>query len=198
MPINSRLVPRAGALALIVALGLALTACVGEPEVALPAPGRTIEATASTVQDLGEYRIAVVVGDESPESQTLLAATREFAASSGAELVEFAAAETGEDPVGDAFEEAAGAGADVVVGLGAGVTEVFDFESGKLLDQQFLIVGGQLPEPTHNVTAVIWPGANSREPGDADSVTESRGLDALGAGVASIRDGLSGIVLSID
>jgi hypothetical protein len=111
--------------------------------------------------------------------------------------VEFQAAAAGDDPVGDAFDQATGAHADVVVGLGDGILDVFDFETGKLLDQQFLIVGGQLAEPTHNVTAVIWPGATSREPGDVGSVTESRGVDALGAGVESIRDGLSGIVLRL-
>lgn len=198
VPTNPRSVSRAGALALIVVLGLALTACVAETDDAPPVPGRTIEASPPAMEDLDEYRIAVVVPDDSDESQTLLAATREFAASSGAELVEFRAAAAGDDPVGDAFEEAAGAEADVVVGLGEGVIDVFDFETAKLLDQEFLIVGGQLAEPTKNVTAVIWPGATSREPVDEESVTVPRGRDALGTGVDSIRSGVTGTVLRLE
>lgn len=198
VPTNPRSVSRAGALALIVVLGLALTACVAETDDAPPAPGRTIEASPPAMEDLGEYRIAVVVPDDSDESQTLLAATREFAAGSGAELVEFRAAAAGDDPVGDAFEAAAGAEADVVVGLGEGVIDVFDFETAKLLDQEFLIVGGQLAEPTKNVTAVIWPGATSREPVDEESVTVPRGRDALGTGVDSIRSGVTGTVLRLE
>ena len=202
MPTNPRFVSRAKALALIVVLGLALTACVtqpddAQPDDALPAPGRTIEASASAVQDLTEYRIAVVVPDDSGESQTLLAATREFAATSGAELVEFTADAAGADPVGAALEEAVGTHADVVVGLGGGVVEVFDFETSKIIDQQFLVVGGQLAEPTENVTAVIWPGATSREPADEASVTVPRAIDALGAGIGSIRGGTTGIVLRL-
>jgi hypothetical protein len=197
MPTNPRPAPRAGAFALIAVLGLALAGCVAEPDDALPAPGRTIEASASGVEDLGDYRIAVLVADDSSASQTLLEATREFAAESGAELLEFPAATVGDDPVGDALEGATGADADLVVGLGEGVIDVFDFETGKVLDQEFLIIGGQLAEPTANVTAVIWPGATSRETPDDDSVTVSRGVGALDTGIASIRDGVSGIVLRL-
>jgi ethanolamine utilization protein EutA (predicted chaperonin) len=185
-----------------------LTACVADPDGstaqpstsaaagALPAPGRTIEASPPAVEDLSGYRIAVVVPDDSEESEALLAAAREFAASSGADLEEYRAA-AGDDPVGDALEQAVGADADLVVGLGAGVVSVFDFETGKILDQQVLVVGGQLAEPTANVTAVIWPGATSREPADEESVTVQRGVDALGAGIASIREGVTGVVLHL-
>jgi beta-galactosidase GanA len=146
------------------------------------------------MEDLSGYRIAVVVPDDSEESETLLAAAREFAADSGADLEEYRAA-AGDDPVGDALEQAVDA--DLVVGLGAGVVSVFDFETGKILDQQVLVVGGQLAEPTANVTAVIWPGATSREPAEEESVTVQRGVDALGAGVASIREGVTGVVLHL-
>jgi hypothetical protein len=215
MPSNPRSVHRAGALAAILALGLALSACVAAPDGAapegsapegsLPAPGRTIEASPPAAADLSDYRIAVVVPDASEESQTLLDATREFAATSGADLVEFSAAPAADagnnpsdDPVGDALERAVGSDADVVLGLGGGVVDVFDFETGKILDQEFLVIGGQLAEPTVNVTAVIWPGATAREPTEEESVTVPRAIEALGAGVESIRGGTSGIVLHLD
>lgn len=211
MPTTPRPVRRAASLAVIAALAVALTACVdlsGGPSTApsasvgtssevLPAPGRTIAASPSAVADLTGYRIAAVVPDDSEPSQMLLAAAREFAADSGADLVEFVAG-TGDDPVGEAFAGAVGADADVVIGLGESVVGVFDFETGKILDQEVLVVGGQLAEPTENVTAVIWPGATAREPADEESVTIERGVEALTVGLASIRGGETGVVLSLD
>ncbi len=202
MPTTSRYVRRVGALAAAVALSLALTSCVSDGSTTIasdvaPAPGRTIEATPGAMTDLAGYRIAVVVPDDSAGSDTLLAAVRRFAESSGADLQEFIAPVSSDDPVGEALVEAIDSGADVVVGLGEGVVGVFDFETGKILDQQVLVIGGQLAEPTENVTAVIWPGATAREPSDDESVTIERGVDALAAGVTSIRAGETGVVLSL-
>lgn len=186
------------------ALALTLAACVsdgssptGGDAAVVPAPGRTIEVVPPAIAELRGYRIAVVVPDD-PEAETLLTAARAFADVSGAELVEFPAAKDGDDPVGEALAAAIDADADVVVGLGEGVVGVFDFETGKVLHQEMLVIGGQLAEPTENVTAVIWPGATAREPSDPESVTVERGVDALTAGVMSIRDGVTGVVLSLD
>jgi hypothetical protein len=125
-------------------------------------------------------------------------------AASGANLREFPVDEEGADPVGAALDGALGARPDLIVGLGDGVVDVFSFESAQLLDQQFLIIGAQLAEPTDNVTAVVWDGATSRgaaagsdgELSDA-SVTEDRGEDAFEAGLASIQDGTTGVVLRL-
>ncbi|RWZ68162.1 hypothetical protein ELQ92_02695 [Labedella populi] len=208
MPTTSHLFRNAAALTVTAVLAVALTGCVSDgsapPPVApssasevVPVPGRTIPAVPPAVPDLRGYRIAVVVPDDSSASDTLLSSARAFASTSGAELVEFAADTEGDDPVGDAFAAAIGADADVVVGLGEGVIGVFDFETGKILDQEVLVIGGQLAEPTGNVTAVIWPGATAREPTDDESVTVARGIDALSAGIMSIRDGVTGVVLSL-
>ena len=189
-----------------------MTACVGGSDVpgatvpptgtasaeVLPVPGRTIAAAPTDIGDLNGYRIAVVIPDTSDASERLLAAAREVASSAGADLVELPADLTGADPVGAALEEALAADADLVVGLGDGVIGVFDIETGKALDQQVLVIGGQLAEPTENVTAVIWPGATAREASDDAAVTVERGVDALAAGIASIREGVSGVVLSLD
>jgi hypothetical protein len=170
----------------------------GDEAGAVPAPGRTIEAAPSPISDLRGYRIAVVIPDDSEASETLLTAVHTFADDSGAELVEFPAATGGDDPVGEALAAAVDADADVVVGLGEGVVGVFDFETGKVLHQEVLVIGGQLAEPTENVTSVIWPGATAREPTDDESVTVERGVDALTAGITSVRDGVTGVVLSLD
>jgi hypothetical protein len=201
---------------LLVVWGALLSGCsVGEDDVVpaptnatseiVPEPGRTIEATPpASLSGLAGYRIAAVIPDASAPSVALLSAAREVASASGADLREFPADEKGEDPVGAALDRALDERPDLVVGLGDGVVDVFSFESAQLLDQQFLVVGAQLAEPTGNVTAVVWDGATSRgSAAGADgelaeaSITEYRGADALGAGLASIQDGVTGTVLHL-
>lgn len=216
VPRDKRRRPRAVGIAAGVAVcGVLLTACVatapdpGDDEAVaptspasevLPAPGRTIEAVPEEPADLHGYRIAVVVPDDTRSTQNLLAAAREFAADTGATLAEFAAPSGDADPVGTALAGAVESGPDLVVGLGDGVVPVFDIETAKILAQQVLIVGAQLAEPTHNVTAVIWDGATSREAEpdvDGLSVTVQRGRDALAVGVASVLDDVTGVVLHL-
>lgn len=171
----------------------------------VPEPGRTIEATPSaSVSGLDGYRIAVIVPDISAGSVALLSAARAVAGANGANLREFPVDEEGEDPVGAALERALSARPDLIVGLGDGVVDVFSFESAQRLDQQFLVIGAQLAEPTGNVTAVVWDGATSRGSAagpdgelDAVSITEERGEDAFEAGLASIQDGTTGVVLHL-
>lgn len=171
----------------------------------VPEPGRIIEATPPTsVSGLDGYRIAAVVPDASAASVTLLSAARAVASANGADLREFPVDEKDEDPVGAALDHALGTRPDLIVGLGDGVVDVFSFESAQRLDQQFLVVGAQLAEPTGNVTAVVWDGATSRgsaagsdgELTDA-SITEDRGEDAFEAGLVSIQDGVTGVVLHL-
>lgn len=57
--------------------------------------------------------------------------------------------------------------ADLIVVVGADALDAVDRESAQRLDQRFLILGAQLPEPTENVTAVIWSGADARWSVDA-------------------------------
>ncbi|GAB4086312.1 hypothetical protein GCM10028784_29420 [Myceligenerans cantabricum] len=171
----------------------------------VPEPGRTVEATLpASLSGLDGYRIAAVVPDTSAGSAALLSAVRVVASANGANLREFSVDEEGADPVGAALDRALGAQPDLIVGLGDGVVDVFSFESAQRLDQQFLIVGAQLAEPTDNVTAVVWDGATSRgsaagPDGELDdaTITEERGEDAFEAGLASIHDGMTGAVLRL-
>lgn len=172
----------------------------------VPEPGRTIEATPpASLSGLEGHLIAVVVPDASASSEALLSAARDVVSAGGGDLQEFAAAEGAADPVGAALDRALDVEPDVVVGLGDGAVDVFGFESAQRLDQQFLVVGAQLAEPTDNVTAVVWDGATSRgaaagPDGDlvAASITEQRGAAAFRAGLASIQDETTGVVLYLD
>ena len=73
-------------------------------------------------------------------------------------------------------------------------------------DQQFFVVGAQLPEPTVNVTAAIWRGASSgggEVPDtalsfDPDAFTREHAGAAIRAGVASVLSHLTGIVIWLD
>jgi hypothetical protein len=79
---------------------------------------------------------------------------------------------------------------------------VFALLTPQHLVQDFLVVGSELPEPTENVTSVIWPGAAFRGTGlgtsgdqDVASFTAERADEAMTAGVASVLHGLGGIVV---
>jgi len=204
-----------GALTTLGVLGLLLTACVVAPEDAalapsgsaadvVPAPGRTIEATPPSIDlELRGSRLAVVVPDGSAQTQQLRAAVRSFALEHDAVLEEFAATARGDD-VEEAFANAVAADPDVVIGVGEAAVDVFAYETAQWLDQQFVLLGAQLPEPTANVTAVIWEGATSRGSGapadgalDVASVTAARSAEAIAVGLGSVRDGTTGVVLHL-
>lgn len=216
---TERVLPRL-LVALVLAASTILTGCApqGEPDSrpteetqeeayeVVPEPGRTIAATPpENVEALVGYRIAVVTRDDSASSTALLDAARLFAQERRAELLEFPAEAPDIDGVDAALDRALAADPDLIVGLGAGIVDLFSFETAQLLDQEFLIIGAQLAEPTDNVTAVIWDGATSRGSAasaddvlDDGAVTEERGVDALAVGVASIDAGVTGVVLHLE
>ncbi|MFI8523562.1 hypothetical protein ACIGB8_03925 [Promicromonospora sukumoe] len=176
------------------------------PYETVPEPGRTIEATPpASLSGLEGYLVAVVVPDVSASSATLLSALEDVVSAGGGDLQQFPAAEGAADPVGAALDQALDVEPDLVVGLGDGVVDMFGFESAQRLGQQFLVVGAQLAEPTDNVTAVVWDGATSRGSAagpDGDlvdaSITEQRGEAAFRAGLASVQDETTGVVLYLD
>ena len=94
---------------------------------------------------------------------------------------------------------------DLVVSAGDPLVDPLAVVTANHLDQQFLVVGAEVAEPTHNVTAVDWTGAAFRGEGlgtsstyDADSFTPERSAAAIRAGVAAVLSGMTGIVLWID
>lgn len=88
--------------------------------------------------------------------------------------------------------------ADVVLVSGADLLVSLDAVSSQILDAQFLVLGAQLPEPTGNVTAVVWPGADARNAGSpASDDRVERVPSALEAGLALIGDGGAGMVYEL-
>jgi hypothetical protein len=86
---------------------------------------------------------------------------------------------------------------DVVVVLGEGMLSALDRVSASNLAQPFLVVGSQLPEPTANVTAVVWAGAADRGSDGIAPVLAARATEALEAGVAAFTNDVNGIVLAL-
>lgn len=169
-----------------------------------PAPGRTVEAVVPAhAVDLRGVRIAVVIPDEGATSRALQEGLRGFAEVNGLVVEEFVA--TGDAASVDAaFAQALEAEPHIVVGLGAGAVDVFAYNSSQWLDQDFLLLGAQVAEPTSNVAAVVWEGATSRgsgAPADGDlddtAVTPSRAAEAVSVGLATVMSGESGIVLHL-
>lgn len=96
------------------------------------------------------------------------------------------------------------AGPDLVVVAGPEIVDVVGFVSPQYLSQHFLALGGQLAEPTTNVSAVIWPGGAARGAGidptagqDDTTFTQERVTEALDAGVRLFLDGSDGYVIEL-
>jgi len=106
----------------------------------------------------------------------------------------------------DGIVEAMDLRPDLVICAGNALVDALALVTASHLDQQFLVVGAQLPEPTVNVTAAIWRGASSRGwevPNmalsfDQDAFTPEHAGAAIRAGVASVLSDLTGIVIWLD
>ncbi|MET9222079.1 hypothetical protein ACFZAM_10260 [Streptomyces sp. NPDC008079] len=95
--------------------------------------------------------------------------------------------------------------ADLIVSAGNDLIDPLVPVTANHLSQQFLVVGAELAEPTHNVTAVDWSGASFRGEGlgmsstyDAGSFTAARCAASIRAGVAAVLSDLTGIVIWLD
>lgn len=100
------------------------------------------------------------------------------------------------------IDEAIAMRPDLVISAGNDLIDPLALVTASHLDQQFLIVGAEVAEPTSNVTAVDWAGASFRGEGlgtsstyDPASFTPERTAAAVRAGVASVLTGLTGIVV---
>ncbi|RKR89444.1 hypothetical protein BDK92_3792 [Micromonospora pisi] len=94
---------------------------------------------------------------------------------------------------------------DLIVSAGNDLIDPLATVTPSHLSQQFLVVGAELAEPTHNVTSVDWDGASFRGEGlgasstyDPGSFTAERCAAAIRAGVAAVLNDLTGIVVWLD
>jgi hypothetical protein len=93
---------------------------------------------------------------------------------------------------------------DLIISVGNTLVDPLALVTANHLDQQFLVVGAELAEPTENVTAADWTGASFRGEGgmpcayDAASFTRERAARAIRAGVAAVLNGITGVVIRLD
>ncbi len=171
-----------------------------------PTPGGTVTPEPGSWSDVRPgrgYRVALLSSGYDEATATLVAAVRAWAAESGVSLKTVTVA----DPAAsiDGIVEAMSLGPDLVVTAGDTLVDPLAVVTANHLDRQFLVLGAQLPEPTSNVTAVVWQGASSRgsevlppSGDDPAAVTPERAATAVRAGVAGVLSGLTGIVVWLE
>jgi hypothetical protein len=150
------------------------------------------------------YRVVLLTtGDDHP-TRTLISAVKQWA---DAEHIGLRTVEVKRiDRAIDGIVEAMDLRPDLVICAGNALVDALALVTASHLDRHFLIVGAQLPEPTFNVTAAIWHGASSRGrevPDTAGSFdprafTHERAGAAIRAGVASVLNDLTGIVIWLE
>ena len=163
-----------------------------------PAPGSWDEVHPSE-----DYRVVLLTAGDDDPTRTLVDAVRDWAKDEEVSLKTVRATDphTYVGKIDDAIEM----DPDLIITAGNELVDPLALVTPNHLDQPFLVVGAELPEPTHNVTAADWTGASFRGEGlgasstyDPDSFTPTRARDAVRSGVASILSGVTGIVIWLD
>ncbi|GAA1511002.1 hypothetical protein GCM10009827_026500 [Dactylosporangium maewongense] len=149
------------------------------------------------------YRVVLLtVGDDGP-TRALVTAVKDWAEDEHVDLRTVVAG----DPhnLVPSITKALEMGPDLIVTAGNDLIDPLALVTASHLSQQFLVVGAELAEPTHNVTAVDWSGASFRGEGlgmsstyDPESFTAERCAASIRAGVAAVLNDLTGIVIWLD
>ena len=171
-----------------------------------PAPEATIRPKPGSwdaVHPPHGYRVVLLTAGGDSATTTLVTAVKRWAKTEDVRLETVA---TTAAKAVDGIIQAMELRPDLVVSAGHVLVDALALVTASQLDQQFLVVGAQLPEPTVNVTAAIWRGASTRgrEVRDTassfhpDAFTPERADAAIRAGVASVLSDLTGIVISLD
>jgi hypothetical protein len=171
-----------------------------------PAPEATITPRPRSwdgVRPPQGYRVVLLTAGEDPQTKTLVNAVTEWAEEEDVSLKTVTA--TAPDQFIARISEAMDLAPDLVISAGNKLVDPLALVSANHLDQQFLVVGAELAEPTENVTAADWPGASFRGEGlgtssayDPATFTPERAARAVRAGVAATLNGLTGIVILLD
>ena len=170
----------------------------------LPVPGSTIEASALTAPDgiLTGLALTIIApditGDAAADTTAAIAEVRALAELHGAASIRILPSDATAPIAPDELLASALADEpDVIVVLGEGILGAVDNASASNLGQQFVLLGAQLPEPTGNVTAVVWPGADVRLSDGISPEIAPHASEALEAGLTAIAAKTTGIVLAL-
>ncbi|MEU4337582.1 hypothetical protein AB0F59_23505 [Micromonospora lupini] len=168
-----------------------------------PAPEATITPRPGSWADVHpskDYRVVLLTAGTDAPTKALVTAVREWADDEHVDL-RTVAVDNAHDAV-PSITKAMEMGPDLIVSAGNELIDALALVTPNHLDEKFLVVGAELAEPTHNVTAVDWDGASYRGEGlgmsstyDAGSFTAERCAAAIRAGVAAVLNDLTGIVV---
>jgi hypothetical protein len=149
------------------------------------------------------YRVVLLTAGDDQQTKTLVAAIEDWAKAEDVSLKRVTA--TKPSQYISRITEAIELKPDLVVSAGNGLVDPLALVTASHLEQQFLVVGAELAEPTENVTAADWTGASFRGEGlgmastyDPASFTPERAGRAVRAGVAAVLNHLTGIVVWVD
>ncbi|MFC5264742.1 hypothetical protein ACFPJ1_21730 [Kribbella qitaiheensis] len=168
-----------------------------------PAPEATISPSSGSwdaVHPAEDYRVVLLTAGNDPQTKVLVTAVTEWADQEHVSLKTITASEHSQFI--SRITEAMDLKPDLIISAGNDLIDPLAMVTPNHLDQQFLVVGAELAEPTANVTAADWTGASFRGEGlgmsstyDPASFTPARAAAAVRAGVASVLKGLTGIVI---
>jgi hypothetical protein len=171
---------------------------------ATPAPESTLNPRAGSWDDIrpaAGYRVVLLTAGSDRPAKRVAAAVRSWARD---EDVDLRTVDADRDHV-QGIVRAIDQKPDLVISAGNALVDALALVTASHLDQQFLIVGAEVAEPTTNVTAVDWTGASFRGEGlgmsshyDPASFTSERCGRGVRAGVAAVLTELTGVVLWID
>ena len=172
-----------------------------------PAPESTIRPRPGSwdaVRPPHGYHVVLLTAGDDAATTALVTGVKQWATAEHVRLETVAA--TKSDRFVDAIVEAMAPAPDLVICAGNALVDALALVTASHLNQQFLVVGAQLPEPTVNVTAAIWQGASSRgrevpdtvSSFDPDAFTARHVGAAIRAGVASVLSDITGIVIWLD
>ncbi|MFC4030762.1 hypothetical protein ACFO3J_04685 [Streptomyces polygonati] len=173
---------------------------------ASPAPEATVTPRPGSwtgVHPSAGYRVVLLTAGADRPTRALVTAVEEWADDEHVDLRTVSAKDASQ--LVPAITKAMAMGPDLVVSAGNDLVDALATVTPNHLEQQFLVVGAELAEPTHNVTAVDWSGASFRGEGlgmsstyDPGSFTAERCAAAIRAGVAGVLNDLTGIVVWLD
>lgn len=167
-----------------------------------PTPEATIEPAPGSWQEVHPspgYRVVLLTaGDDA-----ITTAVKDWAKQERVSLKTVTANDSGQFT--QSITKAIDLAPDLIISGGNDLVDALTLVTASHLDRQFLVIGAELAEPTENVTAANWPGATFRGEGlgmsstyDPTSFTPERAAAAVRAGVASVLNGLTGIVIRLD
>jgi hypothetical protein len=150
-----------------------------------------------------DYRVVLLTAGEDKATRTLVGAVKDWGEQEDASIKTVTASRP--DQYVPQITKAMGLKPDLIVSVGNGLVDPLALVTANHLKQQFLVIGAELAEPTHNVTAANWPGASFRGEGlgtasgyDPATFTHERATRAIRAGVAAVLTGWTGIVIQLN